>query len=81
MKIAAVSFILAKVTFVGTAIAMFVSNTATIISMILYSLLVLMAIVLSLLEGFSKKKKSYKELECEIAELKKVLNLQQGTAT
>ena len=73
MKIAAVSFILAKVTFVGTAIAMLVSDTATIVSMAMYAFLVFIAIALSLLEGFSKKKKSYKELECEIAELKRML--------
>jgi len=80
MKLAAVSFILAKVTFVGTAIAMLVSDIATIISMVMYAFLVFMAIVLSLLEGFSRKKKTYKELEHEVAELKKMLNLQQSTA-
>jgi O-antigen/teichoic acid export membrane protein len=81
MKAAAVSFLLAKITFMGTALAMLVSDTATIISMAMYAFLVFMAIALSLLEGFSRKKKTYKELECEVAELKKMLNLQQSTAT
>ena len=51
IQVAAVSFILAKLTFVMTAICMAISDRAAIVSMSVYGLLVLNAIVLSLWEG------------------------------
>jgi len=74
IQVAAVSFILAKLTFVMTAICMAISDTATIVSMSVYSLLVLNAIVLSMWEGFTKRKRPYAELEEEIRMLKKTLD-------
>ena len=79
MKIAAVSFLLAKVVFVGTAFCMLISDTAALISMCTYIFLVFSSVVLSLWEGFSKKRKSYSELEAEILTLKKLLELRQTT--
>ena len=72
-KAAAICFVLGKITFVLTAFCMLFSDTATIISMAMYSGLIFTSVVLSLIEGFSKKKKTYKELENEIAELKNML--------
>ena len=74
MQVAAVSFVLAKLTFVMTAICMAISDTAAILSMSVYSLLVLNAIVLSIWEGFAKRKRPYAELEEEIRTLKKTLD-------
>tara|TARA_R110000824_G_scaffold304658_2_gene492472 strand:+ start:485 stop:787 length:303 start_codon:yes stop_codon:yes gene_type:complete len=72
-KAAAICFVLGKVMFVSTAFCMLINDIATIISMAIYSGLILASIVLSLIEGFSKKKKTYKELENEVAELKNIL--------
>tara|TARA_Y100000296_G_C5025444_1_gene182019 strand:- start:244 stop:546 length:303 start_codon:yes stop_codon:yes gene_type:complete len=72
-KAAAICFILGKIMFVSTAICMLISDTATVISMVAYSGLIFASVVLSLIEGFSKKKKTYKELEDEIIELKSML--------
>ena len=72
-KGAAICFVLGKIMFVFTAFCMLISDTATIISMAMYSGLIFTSVVLALIEGFSKKKKTYKELESEIAELKNML--------
>ena len=74
MKVAAASFVVAKVMFIGTAACMLISDLATIISMSLYIFLVALSVVLSLWEGFAKRKKSYGELEEEIHMLKKTLD-------
>ena len=74
MKVAAVSFIVAKVVFVGTAFCMLIGDLATIISMSLYISLVVLSVVLSLWEGFTKRKKSYGQLEEENRMLKKTLD-------
>jgi len=73
-KAAAICFVLGKIMFVFTAVCMLVSDTATTISMVMYAGLIFTSVVLSLIEGFSKKKKSYKDLENEIAALKSMLN-------
>ena len=72
-RAAAICFILAKFMFVISALAMLISSTATMVAMSIYSSLVLASVVLCLVEGFSKKKKSYKELEEEIESLKAAL--------
>ena len=72
-RLAAICFVLAKFMFVVSALAMLISNTATIIALSIYSSLILTSVVLCLIEGFSKKKKSYKELEEEIELLKTAL--------
>ena len=70
---AAICFVLAKLMFIATAVAMLISNTATIIALSIYSSLIVITIVLCLMEGFSKRKKTYKELEEEIEMLKTAL--------
>ena len=72
-RLAAICFVLAKLMFVATAVAMLISNTATIIALSIYSSLILASIVLCLMEGLSKRKKTYKELEEEIEMLKTAL--------
>ena len=72
-RLAAICFMLAKLMFVATAVAMMISNTVTIIALSIYSSLVLASVVLCLVEGFSKKKKSYKELEEEVELLRVAL--------
>ena len=78
MKVAAASFVVAKMMFIGTAVCMMISDMATIISMSLYSFLVVLAIILSLWEGFTRKKKTYAQLEAEIAQLQKLLKTEQS---
>ncbi|MBO68119.1 MAG: hypothetical protein CL398_07385 [Acidiferrobacteraceae bacterium] len=72
-RLAAICFVLAKLMFVATAVAMLISNTATIIALSIYSSLILASIVLCLVEGFSKRKKTYKELEEEVELLRVAL--------
>jgi len=72
-RLAAICFVLAKLMFVATAVAMLISNTATIIALSIYSCLILASIVLCLIEGFSKRKKTYKELEEEVELLRVAL--------
>ena len=74
IQIAAVSFLLAKLAFVMSAVCMLVSDAATIVVMCIYALLILNAIVLSVWEGFAKRKRPYAELEEEIRMLKKTLD-------
>ena len=71
-RAAAICFILAKLMFVISALAMLISNTATVVAMSIYSSLVLASVVLCLVEGFSKKK-SYKDLQEEVELLKAAL--------
>ena len=72
-RLAAICFVLAKLMFVATAVAMLISNTATIIALSIYSSLILASIVLCVVEGFSKRKKTYKELEEEVELLRVAL--------
>ena len=72
-RLAAICFVLAKLMFVATAVAMLISNTATIIALSIYSSLILASIVLCVGEGFSKRKKTYKELEEEVELLRVAL--------
>ena len=74
IQIAAVSFLLAKLAFVMSAVCMLISDAATIVVMCIYALLILNAIVLSVWEGFARRKRSYAELEEEIRMLKKTLD-------
>jgi len=73
-RAAAICFILAKFMFVCTALCMLIGDAATMVALSAYSLLVFLSVVLCLVEGFSKKKKSYKELEEEVESLKAALN-------
>jgi len=56
MKIAAISFVAAKLMFVATAVSMLVSEIATIVSMSLYGTLIFLSAALSLWEGLVKMK-------------------------
>ena len=57
---ATICFLLAKLMFVASALALLVSKTVAIAAVSLYSFLVLSTIALCLAEGTSKGKKSYK---------------------
>ena len=78
MKIAAISFLAAKFMSIITALSMLIDNTATIISMSLYGFLIALAVVLSLWEGLTRKRKTYAELESEIVQLQKLLKIEQS---
>lgn len=56
MKIAAISFMAAKLMFVATAVSMLASEAATIVSMSLYGALIFLSAALSLWEGLAKMK-------------------------
>ena len=75
---AAICFVLAKIMFVFTAVAMLISDTVVIIALSVYSSLVLSSIILCLMDGLSKRKKSYKQLEEEIELLKVALEGRVG---
>jgi len=67
---AIIFFLLGKVMFITTAASLIISKRAAIISLMLYAFFIFGSIVLCLLEGCGKKKKTYGELEEENRELK-----------
>jgi len=76
-KAAAICFLAGKLMFIMTGVCMFIGDLATIIAISIYALLILSTIALCLWESFGGREKTYKELEQEIKELKKMLDTEE----
>ena len=77
IKVATACFIVGKLMFLMTAVCTMISDLAVKIVFSIYSLLIFSTIVLCIWEGFSVKKKTYKELEREVDRLRKMLDTER----